>query len=67
MKAKQLQLVQQVVANRPLKIQMMYNMKEELTQKNQQIKIQIMQEEVLPELMMHQSQQNQQKEQRKAD
>ena len=45
----------------------MYNMKEELTQKNQQIKIQIMQVEVLQELTMHQSQQNQQKEQRKAD
>jgi len=66
-KARQLQLVQQVVANRPLKIKMMYNMKEELTQKNQQIKIPIMQEEVLPELTMLQSQQNQQKEQRKAD
>jgi len=66
-KARQLQLVQQVVANRPLKIKMMYNMKEELTQKNQQIKIPIMQEEVLPELTMHQSKQNQQKEQRKAD
>tara|TARA_B110000285_G_C14937073_1_gene520131 strand:+ start:282 stop:503 length:222 start_codon:yes stop_codon:yes gene_type:complete len=54
---------------RPLKIKMMNNMREVLKQKNQQIKIQIMQVETLPELTILQSQLNQQQKQepRKAD